>query len=248
MGAFVVTGAGSGIGLAIARALIERDQFVFGLGRDSGKLERAKNLLGGDKFHYSPADLGQSQDSLNAIKNIKTWLKIGDKELLGLINNAGVFDRVAFAETSDQIWERQFQNNLMSAVRLTRALYPELKTAAPSSVLNISSSLGVRPIADTSAYSALKAAMVNWSKTLALEWAKDKIRVNCLCPGLVDTPIHGFHGGDDSSPERTMAHSVHPLGRMGKVADIADAAAFLLSEKSGWTTGSVMVVDGGISL
>lgn len=246
-GAFLVTGAGSGIGQAIAFKIMSEGHQVFGLGRDPKKLEVTARV-GGVNFQSASVDLSRAADSSRVCQEIKRWLKQQNLPLLGVVNNAGVFDRAPFLQTSDAIWEKQFQSNLMSAVRLSREFHEELKAAAPSSILNISSTLGVRPVVDTSAYSALKAAMVNWSKTLALEWSADKIRVNCICPGLVDTPIHGFFGGEETLDARKIAHAMQPLKRMGRPEDIAETAWFLLSEKSEWTTGSIVMVDGGISL
>jgi NAD(P)-dependent dehydrogenase (short-subunit alcohol dehydrogenase family) len=249
-GLFVVSGAGSGIGQATALRIAKAGHHVFGLGRAPAKLQAtAEHIEKEDgSFSFLSADLSRTEDSERALKAIREYMLQKRLPLLGLINNAGVFDRLAFAETSDEIWMRQFESNLMSAVRLTRGLYPELKSSKPSSVLNISSTLGLRPVAQTSAYSALKAAMVNWTKTLALEWAGDGIRVNCICPGLVDTPIHSFHGQADSSENRKAAHQAQPLGRMGTSQNIAESAWFLASELSEWTTGTILSVDGGISL
>lgn len=246
--AYIVTGAGSGIGQAIAKRIVAQGHPVFGLGRDSKKLENTAKLLGAKNFFFASVNLANSNESSQMNAEIRKWLGHNDLTLAGLVNNAGVVDRGTFDSTSDGIWERQFQNNLLSAVRLTRDFYPELRASAPSSVLNISSNLGLRPIPNTSAYSAIKAAMVNWTQSLALEWAPLHIRVNCLCPGLVDTPIHPFFGQDESSEHRQMAHQLAPLGRMGTADDIADAAWFLLSGASSWTTGSVLSVDGGMGL
>jgi len=243
-GVFLVTGAGSGIGQAVSLRLIEAGHQVFGLGRSVGKLEATAKLSPG--FSYCAADLASAEDTARALAGFRQWRQT--RPLLGVVNNAGVFDRLSFRDSPDSIWEKQFQNNLLSAVRLTRELYTELKASAPSSVLNISSTLGLRPVANTSAYSALKAAMINWTESLAAEWAPSKIRVNCICPGLVDTPIHSFHGMSDSTEARTAAHSAQPLGRLGKPMDVAEAAWFLLSENSSWTTGSILKVDGGIGL
>lgn len=248
IGAYLVTGSGSGIGQSIARKLVGQGHFVFGIGRDRSKLQRTEESLPAGRFGFATADLADADQTSVALMEFRQWLGVKGLPLLGLVNNAGVFDRLAFAKTSDAIWERQFQANLLSAVRLTRELYPNLKAAAPSSVLNISSTLGLRPVSDTSAYSAIKAAMVNWTKTLALEWAADGIRANCICPGLVDTPIHDFHANKEDDKTRLAAHAMQPLGRMGVPADIADASWFLMSPSSSWTTGAVFSIDGGISL
>lgn len=246
--AFIVTGAGSGIGRAIAHKIVAHGHQVFGLGRDTTKLHKTEKELGSKNFVFAALNLANSNDSSRMSGEIRRWLKANNLELRGLVNNAGVADRMPFDQSSDVVWERQFQNNLLSAVRLTRDFYPELKESPLSSVLNISSNLGIRPIEGMVAYSAIKAAMNNWSVGLAKEWAKDKIRVNCICPGIVDTPIHPFHGQEESSEARQMANNMTPLGRMGTPEEIADAAWFLLSEASNWTTGSILTIDGGISL
>ncbi len=246
--AYIVTGAGSGIGQAIARKIIAQDGHVFGLGRNIQKLESTNRLVDGRNFAFTSADLSDASQSLAAVAKIKDWLKSHDLKLKALVNNAGIVNRSPFDQTPDEIWERQFHTNLLSAARLTREFYQELKSAAPSSVLNISSNLGIRPIPNTSAYSAIKAAMLNWTQSLAMEWAPLNIRVNALCPGLVDTPIHPFFGHSEDSEERKMAHQLSPLGRMGTSEDIAEAAWFLLSEASSWTTGSILSVDGGMGL
>jgi len=248
LGAYIVTGAGSGIGQAISQKIVENGHHVFGLGRDPKKLESTSRLVGAEHFKFASVDLSREDDSSRVSHEIMRWLSTTGLPLLGLVNNAGVVDRLSFTQTSDKIWERQFYNNLLSAVRLTRDFYGELKKSAPSSVLNVSSTLGRRPIANTSAYSALKAAMINWSQCLALEWAADQIRVNCLCPGIVDTPIHSFHTDAPDSDTKKQWNSLQPLGRMGSSAEMAEAAWFLLSEKSSWTTGTVLSVDGGIGL
>ena len=246
--AFIVTGAGSGIGQAIAQKIAAQGHQVFGLGRDSKKLEHTARLLGNKNFMFASVNLASSDESARMNGEIRRWLKANNFLLRGVVNNAGVADRLPFDQSSDEVWERQFQNNLLSAVRMTRDFYSELKESESSSVLNISSNLGVRPIANMVAYSAIKAAMNNWTQGLALEWAKDKIRVNCICPGLVDTPIHPFYGLEESTEARKMAHKMSPLGRMGTANDISEAAWFLLSESSPWTTGAILSVDGGMGL
>ena len=246
-GAYVVTGAGSGIGRAIVLRLATEGHQVFGVGRDRTKLESTQSEAPGH-VQFSTADLARAEDCEQVAEKIGVWLKSVGTPLCGLVNNAGVYDYLPFLQTADEKWEQQFQTNLLSSVRLTRLMYPSLKVSAPSSVLNISSTLGLRPIANTSAYSAMKAAMVSWTKTLALESARDGVRVNCICPGLIDTPIHNFHKASADDPDKVRAHAAQPLGRMGSADEIASAAWFLLSEASAWTTGTILTVDGGISL
>lgn len=242
---YIITGASSGIGQALAVRITTEGHYVLGIGRNTSKLSKTKELCASGRFTALTLDVAQSNLNLDPVFE---WINSSKIQLRGLVNNAGIFEPGLFADSSDESWNLQFNNNLMSAVRLTRALYGQLKEVKGSSVVNVSSTLGRRPIKGTSAYSAIKAAMNNWTQCLALEWAHEGIRVNCICPGLVDTPIHGFYGQSDDVIARTQAHAAQPLQRMGKPEEIAEAIWFLLSEKSSWTTGSIVSVDGGISL
>ena len=127
------------------------------------------------------------------VKNLFSQLKPHLKNITALINNAGVYKPANFDKDDDSVWEIHFNANLMSAVRLTRFLWPTLKENK-AHIVNISSTLAIRPIANTVAYSAIKAAMNNWTLSLAIEGGPFGVTANCICPGLVDTPIHGFHG------------------------------------------------------
>lgn len=242
---FIVSGAGGGIGHGIAHHLLEKGHSVFGFGRDEAKLRAAADGFATPNFGFAAADLSRADQVADGIARARAW--IDGRPLRGLVNNAGVFRRASFLNTDDDEWTRYFTNNLLSAVRLARGFHADLKAAAGASVLMISSTLGIRPVVDTLAYSALKAAMNNLTAGLALEWAPDQIRVNCICPGIVDTPIHAYFGHADD-PARTGAAGLHPLGRLGQPADVALAAAYLLSNDAAWTTGVVLPVDGGIVL
>ena len=131
--------------------------------------------------------------------------------------------------------------NLAAPIWLCKAAYPWLRRSAAGVVVNCSSSLAQRPVAGVAAYNASKAALESLTRTLALEWAPDGIRVVAVSPGVVDTPIHG---GADLQPLDAM----HPLGRVGKAEEIAAAVLFLACDASAWTTGAILAVDGGIHL
>lgn len=137
----------------------------------------------------------------------------------------------------------------MSAVRLTSALWPQMKESK-GSIVNISSTLGIRPIANTAAYSALKAAMNNWTLSLALQGAQDGIKANAICPGIIDTPIHSFHAKETAQQKALFAQAqkAQPLGRTGTPEDIAPMCFQLCQQESSWITGSILNIDGGILL
>jgi NAD(P)-dependent dehydrogenase (short-subunit alcohol dehydrogenase family) len=241
--AALVSGAGSGIGRAIAERFLSEGWGVIAVGRNPAPLkelalENPSNVLD------IVCDLTKTADIDNLYSRLKENISFGGK-IKALVNNAGIFSRSSFLETEDKTWESMFQTNLLGSVRLTRSLYPLIKQNA-GSITNISSTLGLRPLSMTCAYSAMKAAMISWTETLAVEAAVDSVRVNCVCPGIVDTPIHAFHTQPDT--EKTNLHKLQPLGRMGRPQDIAHAVWSLTGPGSEWITGSILKVDGGIEL
>jgi NAD(P)-dependent dehydrogenase (short-subunit alcohol dehydrogenase family) len=145
---------------------------------------------------------------------------------------------------------RQFQVNLFGPIQWTQMVMPLLEKSGHGSIVNVSSTLGLRAGATSGAYSAAKAAMNSWTQSLAIEYGPKKVRVNAICPGIVDTPIHSFHSLPDQDKEKSLQAmaKLQPLGRIGRPEEIAEAIYFLASEQSAWTTGAVLSVDGGINL
>ena len=240
----IITGGGSGIGQACTKLFAERDYCVLILGRNSEKLNKTQAI--------NPQNITPYTCDLADLKSIKHFVaqiqeEIGASKIWALINNAAIFSKETFEKTSAQTWQEMMQINLLGPVELTRQLLPFMDEG--SSVINISSTLGLRPTPTTSAYSASKAAMVNWSQELALELAP-KIRVNTVCPGLVETPIHDFYHLNSEEKQTALQElkNLQPLGRVGHPEDIAQSVYFLSSEASSWTTGAVLSVDGGINL
>ncbi len=233
----VVTGASSGIGKEICLKLKTAGFSPIALGRREDLLKEVSS-------DFLTIDIS-SKDSLKKAKSYFQGFELGS--IVGLINNAGIYIPQSFSENEMSTWEKQFETNLFGSIRITTAALEHLKVSK-GSILNISSTLGIRPIENTSAYSASKAAMNNWTLSLALELSKDGINVNSLCPGIVETPIHEFNNTKDKDLRKQL-NSMQPLGRIGNVADIAPLAIHLINkEVSGWTTGGVFNVDGGILL
>ncbi|QDK37777.1 SDR family NAD(P)-dependent oxidoreductase [Bdellovibrio sp. NC01] len=235
--AALITGASSGIGAATAIEFAKNGYFVYLMGRDKERLaEVAIQCRSGASI--MSCDI---TDTKAVDKRLNEMLTTKIHKIEVIVNNAGIFDRHTTEEGTDDIWLKEFNVNLLGPVRITRAFFPYFKENGGGSIVNVSSTLGLRPQGPTSAYSAVKAAMVNWTSSLAIEGGAHKIRANCVCPGIVETPIHG--GG-------SMEHmnSFQPLGRVGQPHDIAKAIYFLGSEQSSWTTGAILAVDGGINL
>ncbi len=244
VGTVLITGAGSGIGRAIAERFLKEGYRVVAVGRRIGLLNDLKNNAPAGRVLVHAADLTKQADIV-AIANALQGNSEFGSGLSVLVNNAGIFTRATFRESDDSVWTNIFQTNLLGPVRLTRALLPLLEKNR-GVVVNIASTLGLRSIAGTSAYSALKAAMVNWSETLAVEEGPLGVRVNCICPGIVDTPIQDFHWQPNA--EKIKLGALQPLGRIGRPEDVAHAVWSVAGPGSEWMTGSVLKIDGGINL
>ncbi len=235
MKSVVITGAGSGIGRATAMLFARNNYHVFLLGRDSRKL-RITHLECGDATSIT-CDLTRVEEVDATAKQILSTNK--DVEII--VNNAGTFTYKPFEQQTDEEWTDQYQIHVLGAVRLTRAFWPSFVQKRKGSIVNVSSTLGIRPTAGTGAYSAMKAAQVSWTQSLALEGAPHGIRVNCVAAGIVDTPIH--------PPGAILQmQNAQPLGRVGRPDEIARSIHFLACENSAWTTGAILHVDGGINL
>ena len=249
MKAALVTGASKGIGAATARLLKEHGYFVYLHGRNLKDLRNLENELAQEDSTLV-ADFADATSVPAMVTQLQEKISRHHAGLQVLVNNAGIYHRHTSEEGRWDLWEKQFRVNILSPARLTELLIPILKAHPPASIINVSSCLGLRPVAGVGAYSATKAAMINWTKTLALELGTAKIRVNCVCPGIVDTPIHDFHllPPEQKSHVLKQMSELQPLGRIGEPNEIAQAISFLASDQSSWTTGAVLTVDGGINL
>lgn len=240
----IITGAGSGIGAAIAQVFAKNNWHTVLVGRTEAKLRKTQEQLGTDCTVMTC-----DQSNRDSITQLARSLQDQDIAISALINNAAIYLPSSFAEADDDNWLQQINTNLLGPVRLTKALWSNL-VQNKAVITNVSSTLGLRPIENTGAYSATKAALNSWTQTLALEAAPLGMRVNSICPGLVDTPIHGFHKNEDPQMQELSQklQGLQPLGRMGQPMDIAEAVYFATSEKANWQTGSLISVDGGVGL
>jgi NAD(P)-dependent dehydrogenase (short-subunit alcohol dehydrogenase family) len=242
----LVTGAGSGIGREIAILFSKKKYEVVLVGRDLSKLTQTSQNLE-SAFRIIPCDINHPPD----LVDLELELKKNYYSLNCLINNAGIYEKGPFEETSQETWENLFRTNLFGLVSVTRLALPFLKKSPGSSIVNISSTAGLRPVPTLSAYCATKSSVISFSQTLALELSSFKIRVNCVCPGIVITPILGLNRLSEIEREnvKNQYSQMHPLGRVGETSDIASAVYFLSdSDQSSWITGAVLPVDGGLSL
>lgn len=175
-----------------------------------------------------------------------------EEELGGIdvvVNNAGITIVGGVQELSSEQWDRELDINLKSVYLVSRAAWPALRAGGGGCILSTASIAGLWAIPNDAAYCASKAALIMLTKCMALDGARDGIRVNCVCPGFVQTPMIDGYFSDQADPDaaRAFATGLHPLGRLGDPVDIADAFVYLASDEARWVTGTALVVDGGLT-
>ncbi len=243
----VITGGGSGIGLALAKSLLESNIYRIALvGRNRKKLEGAAASLGGISKIVSifPCDLRDSEQIKKTIEKISG----AHKGIYALVNNAGVYTLGNLADTSEAIWNEAMSVNLKAPFLFIQGVIETMsKNPEGGRIVNVASTAGILPNQFALAYSVSKAGLIHLSKTLAKELGKNNITVNCVCPGIVRTPLHESYHATASEMEDYYLRkgASFPLGRVGESKDVAGAVKFFLSEDASWVTGDVFVVDGG---
>lgn len=236
----LITGASRGIGRAIAAVLaregwavcancLERRDAAEALVRELREQGRAAIAV--------QADVAD-REAVEAMVRTASE-ELGPVELL--VNNAGISHRGLFQDLDDRTWERLLAVNLTGPRNTVQAVLPHMLSEKRGCIVNISSIWGLRGGSCETAYAATKAGLVGLTRSLALELAPSGIRVNCVAPGCVETDMVRVLGEDT----RRMLAEETPLGRLGRPEEIAEAVAFLSSERSGFITGQVLTADGG---
>lgn len=236
----IITGGGSGIGKAIAAAFAGEGANVVIAGRHQAKLDDAAREIGPDCLAIA-ADVSQAADVEQLINaTIKKF-----KRLDILVNNAGILLPGTAESLTEEEFNQTFDINVRGPWLLARAVLPHMRAAGSGSIINIGSVLSTLGARNRVAYSASKGALLAMTRAMALDHAAEKIRVNCICPGIVETEMVARFSMDESARQQRLAW--HPLGRFGQPEDIAGLAVFLAGDESAWTTGAVFTVDGGYS-
>jgi NAD(P)-dependent dehydrogenase (short-subunit alcohol dehydrogenase family) len=243
----VVTGAAKGIGLGCARELGRAGAALAVVDIDAAACEASTQELRdlGVTAEAYLCDVGRV-DSVNPMID-GVVNRFGRIDVV--VNNAGTHDSKSLEEASEADWDRILTTNLKSMYLVTKAALPYLK-AARGRIVNMSSMAGVVGQGHAAAYASTKGAIITLTKNLALDLAPDGIRVNCICPGWVETPLvqAWFALQPDEAASRSYIASVHPLGRIATADEIGQAALFLASDASSFVTGVALPVDGGVTL
>jgi NAD(P)-dependent dehydrogenase (short-subunit alcohol dehydrogenase family) len=238
----LITGAGSGIGRACALAFAREGARVALMGRRRERLEETATQIGGDALVVA-GDLTSKDDIARAVD--ETVARFGALNIL--VNNAGILIAGTAESHTEAEWDETFNVNVRGLWRMSRAVLPHLRRAGGGSIVNISSVLGLVGARHRAAYAASKGAVTLLTKAMALDHAAEQIRVNCVCPGIVETDLVADFVRKAPDPEaaRRAREALHPLGRFGRPEDIAACAVFLASDESSWLTGAAIPVDGG---
>lgn len=242
----LVTGAGSGIGRATALAFAQEDARVVvsdvAVEDGSKTADLIKNADGDATF--VEADVSQADDVEMLIRcAIESY-----GQLDCAFNNAGIEGQMKpMVDYSEEEWQRVLNINLTGVWLCMKHEIPQMLEQKKAAIVNNASILGVVGFANTAAYTASKHGILGLTKTAALEYAAQGLRVNAVCPGFIRTPMvmeRGVEAGEDAETREEIA-SLHPLGRMGKPEEIAHAVVWLCSDAASFVTGHSMMVDGG---
>jgi len=236
----IITGGGSGIGKAIARAFVREGAKVVIAGRDTRKLDRAVAEIVGECLAVS-ADVSSTNDVQKLVSAAMETFKRIDI----LVNNAAMLLPGTAESISEEDFDQTFNINVRGLWLLSRAVLPHMRATGGGSIINVGSVLSLLGARNRVAYSASKGAVMAMTKAMALDHAAENIRVNCIAPGIVATEMVEKFNTDEAA--RRQREAMHPMGRFGQPEEVANAAVFLASDESGWTTGSVITVDGGYS-
>ncbi len=248
----VITGASIGIGLAVAEGLAAEGAHIVMAARGRERLEAETRRVADS---YGVRTLPVTCDVATAegcAHLVEATAGFGGADLL--INNAGTGSNETIQDAPDEKWQYYWDLHVMAAVRLARGLVPQMKEKGGGVVLHNASICAVQPLWYEPIYNTTKAALMMFSKTLALEVVRDNIRVNCINPGLILTPdwkktakqLTAEKGGDWEGYLQGVADEYAPIKRFGTPEELAHTFVFLCSNKSTYTTGSTYFVDGGM--
>ncbi|HSE84341.1 MAG TPA: glucose 1-dehydrogenase [Thermodesulfobacteriota bacterium] len=244
----LITGGGTGIGRATALLFAKEGAAVAVSGRREHKLLGTVELVqkNGGRAYHAVGDISKVSGTEKIVK--ETVREFGGLDIL--VNNAGVFRKNQIADFSEDDYDYIMNVNLKGTFFMCKYAVPELKRRG-GSIINISSisAIKVYRISPTSAYAASKAGVNMLTKALAIELAPYKIRVNCICPAVVETELFETLGiPQDQIRERMkMWEPFHPLGRNAKPEEIAYAVLYFASDEASWATGSIFTLDGGVT-
>ena len=240
----IVTGASSGIGQQVAISCSQMGARVAMIARNETRLQETLKKMDGNGHLVISCDITDFKHLKEIVSEIVSQLGTID----GLVNCAGISTVLPFKLTTPDKVEEYFKTNVFGTIELTRqVLGVKNVNKDGASVIFFASVMGVVGENAKSIYSLTKGSLISGARSLAVEYAKKRVRVNVVSPGVVVTPINAKQPYITDPEKRAVLEAQHPLG-LGQTADIANACIFLLSDASRWVTGQNLVVDGGYTI
>jgi 2-hydroxycyclohexanecarboxyl-CoA dehydrogenase len=237
----IVTGSGRGMGAAIAERLTAEGSRVAVTDVDEkSATETAAALDGAAGFRLDITDVAEVNARIGEITDA-----LGPID--ALVNNAGWDQLSPFLDTDEDLWDRLIDINLRGPIRMVKAVLPGMVERRAGRIVNISSDAGRVGSTGEAVYSACKAGIIGFSKTMAREMARSGITVNAICPGPTATPLLESMVGEHEKLIESLKRGI-PLGRLGEPDDIAGAVAFMISDDAGFITGQTLSVSGGLTM
>lgn len=242
----VVTGGAMGIGEAASRRLADLGAAVAILDRDRTAGEKAAQALRGHGKHAEfyecdVAEPAQVESAVNSAASAFSGIDV-------LVSNAGIQRYGDVVGTTDKVWDEVMSVNLKGCFHAAKYAIPHMMKRASGAIVVVGSVQSFTAVGNSAAYVTAKHALLGLVRAMALDYARHNIRVNCVCPGAIDTPMLRWAASLDPDPERVLAtcDRMHVLGRIGKPEEVANAIAFLASDWASFITGTALMVDGGM--
>jgi NAD(P)-dependent dehydrogenase (short-subunit alcohol dehydrogenase family) len=238
----LITGGGAGIGRAMAETFAREGASVVIADRDEAAAQEVADSI--VKSNGTARAYAVDVSSTNEVKALMEAIGGAHGRIDVLVNNAGVGERADFRHLDDDAWDRVWAVNVDGTVRCAREAFALLRASGKASIVNLSSVMATKHTRQMSVYSATKGAVSALTRSLAVEYAPYGIRVNCLCPGYVETALIGRYTANPMIAKALLTQT--PLRRFGTPQDIAFAALFLASDEAAYVTGASLNVDGGM--
>lgn len=242
----IVTGGAMGIGEATARKLAELGAAVaiFDVDGDFGPKSAAAIAKTGAICDFFPCNVSVSAEVSSAVD--AAFEEYGGIDIL--VSNAGIQLYGDAVSTTEEEWDRLMQINLKGCFLASKFVVPHMLKRGSGAIVIVGSVQSMTAISNSVAYVASKHGLLGLARAMSLDYAQKGIRVNCVCPGAIDTPMLRWAASLSDDPEKIIqtCNRMHPVGRIGKADEVADSIVFLASPMSSFITGAALIVDGGM--
>ena len=244
----IVTGGTRGIGAGITSAFLKEGAKIIITGRSKERCDTAQKLLKtivADAVYSVTGDVSKWDDAQKMVK--KTVKRFGRIDIL--INNSGIYLEKRIEETTEDEWDQVININLKGIFLCSKAVYPHFKNQGSGTIVNMSSDSGVSGNPNEAAYCASKGGVTNLTRAMALDYAKENIRVNAICPAVINTPMlqKEVDMQEDKEAYLKEMDELHPIGRVGRPEEVAFAVLMVASDEASFITGANIPVDGGFT-